>query len=188
MDAEILGSTVAYSGWNRMLVATVRTASGAEIKRSVEDHGAAVALLPFDPRRRCALLVRQLRVPVLMAEGAPTLLEAPAGILDSDDPAACARREAMEEAGLELADLVALGKVYPMPGISTERIHLFLAEYDVASRVAEGGGLAEENEEIEIVEMDLSELAALADAGSLNDLKTFALVQALRLRRPDLFR
>jgi nudix-type nucleoside diphosphatase (YffH/AdpP family) len=188
MDAEILGSTVAYSGWNRMLVATVRTAGGAEIKRSVEDHGAAVALLPFDPRRRCALLVRQLRVPVLMAEGAPTLLEAPAGILDSDDPAACARREAMEEAGLELADLVALGKVYPMPGISTERIHLFLAEYDVASRVAEGGGLAEENEEIEIVEMDLSELAALADAGSLNDLKTFALVQALRLRRPDLFR
>jgi 8-oxo-dGTP pyrophosphatase MutT (NUDIX family) len=94
----------------------------------------------------------------------------------------------MEEAGLELADLVAVGKVYPMPGISTERIHLFLAEYDVASRVAEGGGLAEENEEIEIVEMGLSELAALADAGSLNDLKTFALVQALRLRRPDLFR
>jgi nudix-type nucleoside diphosphatase (YffH/AdpP family) len=187
MQAEILGSMIAFSGWNRMLLATVRTAGGAEIRRSVEDHGAAVAVLPFDPQRRCALLVRQLRVPVLMAEGVATLLEAPAGILDSGDPAACARREAMEEAGLDLAELVAVGRVYTMPGVSTERMHLFLAEYGAASRVAEGGGLAEEHEEIEIIEMTLSELAALADAGSLDDLKTFALIQALRLRRPDLF-
>jgi nudix-type nucleoside diphosphatase (YffH/AdpP family) len=187
MQAEILGSTIAFSGWNRMLVARVRTAGGAEIRRSVEDHGAAVAVLPFDPRRRCALLVRQLRVPVLMEEGVPTLLEVPAGILDSGDPAACARREAMEEAGLELAELTAIGRVYTMPGVSTERMHLFLAEYGAASRVAEGGGLVEEHEEIEIVEMALGNLAALADAGRIDDLKTFALVQALRLRRPDLF-
>ena len=152
MDAEIIDRTVAFEGWNRMLVVTVRTAGGGRVSRSVEDHGAAVALLPFDPGRRCALLVRQLRVPVLMAEGVQTLVEAPAGILDSDDPAACARREAMEEVGLELADLVEVGTVYAMPGVSSERMHLFLAEYRAESRVASGGGLAEEHEEIGVVE------------------------------------
>jgi hypothetical protein len=74
-----------------------------------------------------------------------------------------------------------------MPGISTETIHLFLAAYSATDRVAAGGGLEAENEEIDVVEMALAELAAMADAGRLGDLKTLALVQSLRLRRPELF-
>src|ERR1700742_4595316 len=107
----------------------VRTPRGAVIHRSVEDHGDAVAVLPFDPARRVALLVRQLRVAVLKGHGTQASLEAPAGILDEDDPADCARREAMEEAGLKLENLVPLGAFFPMPGISTEKMHMFLAEY-----------------------------------------------------------
>ena len=97
----------------------VRTAGGAVIHRSVEDHGDAVVVLPFDPERRVALLVRQLRVAIFQGHDMTTSLEAPAGILDEDDPAACARREAMEEAGLELKDLVPLGAAFVMP----ERFH-----------------------------------------------------------------
>jgi nudix-type nucleoside diphosphatase (YffH/AdpP family) len=114
-------------------------------------------------------------------------LEVPAGVLDEDDPAECVRREAMEEAGLRLGTLVHLAGTYPMPGISTERIELYLAEYRAADRVAAGGGVADENEEIEVVEMPLSDLAALVRAGSLPDLKTLALVQALMIARPELF-
>ena len=74
-----------------------------------------------------------------------------------------------------------------MPGISTEYMHLYLAPYGQGDRTSDGGGLADEHENITVVEMELAELAALSDRGGLSDLKTFALVQTLRLRRPELF-
>jgi hypothetical protein len=74
-----------------------------------------------------------------------------------------------------------------MPGISTERMDLYLAPYTEADRIGPGGGADGEQEDITIVEMGLSELADMADKGLLTDIKTFALVQTLRLRRPDLF-
>jgi nudix-type nucleoside diphosphatase (YffH/AdpP family) len=143
--------------------------------------------LPYDPVRRVALLVRQLRVALLFAHSETSLLEVPAGMLDEDDPADCARREAMEEAGLALGVLTPLGVSFPMPGVSTEKIHLYLAEYAGKDRVAAGGGLDEEMEEIEVIEIPLADLAARADRGELTDMKTYALLQSLRLRRPELF-
>jgi nudix-type nucleoside diphosphatase (YffH/AdpP family) len=153
----------------------------------VEDHGAAVCVLPYDPERRVALLVRQFRAAVFHASGEAEVLEAPAGMLDEDDPAACARREALEEVGLTLASLEPAGATWTMPGISTEYMHLYLAPYRPRDRTGQGGGVAGEHENITITEIKLAELAAMADRGDLNDLKTFALVQTLRLRRPDLF-
>ena len=187
VSAAILDEALLYDGWNRLLMVKVRTAGGAVIHRSVEDHGDAVVVLPFDPVRGVALLVRQLRVAIFQGHDMATSLEAPAGVLDEDDPAACARREAMEEAGLELKDLVPLGAAFVMPGVSTEKMHMFLAEYRAASRIGVGGGLAEENEEIEVIEVPLADLAAQADRGELADLKTYALLQSLRLKRPELF-
>jgi hypothetical protein len=75
-----------------------------------------------------------------------------------------------------------------MPGISTERMHLFLAPYGPGDRTGAGGGAAGEHENVTVSEMTLAALAAMVDRGELTDLKTFALVQTLRLRRPDLFR
>ena len=115
------------------------------------------------------------------------LLEAPAGMLDEDDPEACARREALEEVGLELRQLEPLGMAWSCPGVSTERMYLFLAPYSSSDRVAAGGGLAEENEDIEVVEMELAALWELAERGGIQDLKTLVLVQALKLRRPELW-
>ena len=66
-------------------------------------------------------------------------------------------------------------------------MHLFFAPYRAADRVAAGGGLASEQEGIAVVETPLAELAAMADGGTLTELKLFALVQTLRLRRPELF-
>jgi len=187
VNAEIIDKRTLWEGWSRLLAVRVRTAHGNEVTRTVEDHGSAAAVLPYDPARRMALLVRQLRVPMLLAHAMASTLEAPAGLVDSGDPALCVRREAMEEAGLRLGEVQAIGRVFPMPGVSTEAIDLFLAEYRSEDRVGQGGGLAEEQEEIEVVEVALAELAGLADRGALHDLKTLALVQALRHRRPDLF-
>ena len=114
--------------------------------------------------------------------------EAPAGRMEDGTPAETARREAMEETGLRLEALEPVGAPFSMPGISTERMHLFLARYEAADRIAAGGGLAQENEQVEVLEVPLASLAADAAAGTIADMKTLVLVQALQLRHPDLFR
>jgi len=81
-----------------------------------------------------------------------------------------------------------IGIVWSSPGISTERIHLFLAPYAPSDRVSEGGGLKGEYEDIEVVELALKEAWSLLERGEIADLKTVALLQALRIRQPDLFR
>ncbi|MDB5414865.1 MAG: uncharacterized protein JWR10_3200 [Rubritepida sp.] len=185
--AEILSTEVVYSRWARMLVATIRLPDGQVTKRDIEDHGEAAMVLPYDAARRLALVIRQFRTPPCFLGGDGMMLEAAAGRLDGDDAEACARREAMEEVGVRLTRLEPVARAWSMPALSTERVSLYLAPYSQADRITDGGGLAEEHEEITVREMPLAELAAMADAGELTDLKLLVLVQTLRLRRPELF-
>jgi len=186
--AEIVSSTLQYRGWASLLLANVRLGDGRMVARVIEDHGDAACVLPYDPERRIALLVRQLRTPTLYAAGIATLIEAPAGLIDAgEDGATAATREAMEEVGLRLTALEPVARVWTMPGVSAERMSLFLGAFSRADRVAQGGGVATEHEDIEVIEMPLAELAAMADGGTLTDLKTFTLVQTLRVKRPELF-
>lgn len=184
---RITGTRTVYEGWARYLVAEVRMPDGTRIGREVEDHGPAVAVLPYDPERRVALLVRQFRTPPCFVDGTASVLEAPAGLREEEDAEACARREAFEEVGLRLSTLEPAGRVWSLPGLSTERMDLFLAPYRAADRESAGGGLAEEHESIEVVEVALPDLAAMADRGEVADMKTLCLVQTLRLRHPALF-
>jgi nudix-type nucleoside diphosphatase (YffH/AdpP family) len=172
-----------HEGWGKLLKLTIRLPDGQTIEREVEDHGAAVAVLPYDPDRQVAILVGQFRPPVFHVAADASLLEAPAGMLDEDDPAACARREAMEEVGLRLEDVEPVGTVWSSPGVSTERLHLFLARYSKQDRLSAGGGLEEEHENIDVHEIPLAELFRKAEQGEITDLKTLALVQILRLRQ-----
>ena len=186
-DAKIADSTRIYTGWTSLDRIALVMPDGAVVERHIEDHGGAVALLPYDPDRRTALLVSMPRAPVVRI-GDPDLLEAIAGSLESDeDPEACACREALEEAGLDLDSLELVGRVWSMPGLSTERISLYLAPYSQASRIEAGGGAAGEHENIAVHEVPLAELWRSAAAGGLPDLKTLALLQALRIRSPALF-
>jgi nudix-type nucleoside diphosphatase (YffH/AdpP family) len=187
MPYEIQAVRAAYEGWCRLLVATIRMPDGQTIKREIEEHGDAIAVLPYDPDRGVAMLVRQFRPPVFHAAGQAETLEAPAGLLDEDDPETCAQREAFEEVGLRLSALAPVMTSWSMPGVSCERIHLFLAPYSAADRTGAGGGVEGEHENITPAEVALNELATLADSGRLPDMKTFALVQTLRLRHPHLF-
>lgn len=176
-----------YEGWGRILKITIAGRDGARFSREVEDHGDAAAVLPYDPKRRTALLVSQLRAPMLLVAGQAEGLEAIAGLLDGDEPIACARREAEEEAGVVLERLEPVGLVWMSPGVSTERIHLFLGPYETKDRSGPGGGLASEHENITVVEAPLSELVRMSEDGRLADAKTLIMLQALRLRRPELF-
>lgn len=187
MKPEILESKVVYDGWAKYLVAKVRLEDGHVADREIVERAACVSILPYDPEHKVAMLVRQFRAPVLMELGEQELLETIAGMCDGSAAEDAARREAHEETGLKLGDVERIGEVWTSPGGSTERMTLYLASYRAADRDGEGGGAADEHENITALEMPLVELARMADAGEITDMKTFALVQTLRLRRPDLF-
>ena len=184
--AEVLAVEPIYRGWSDFSLVSFRLDSGAVVKRCIEDHGDAACVLPYDPARRVALVVRQFRAPVTL-EGEAAFPEPPAGLIDEgEDAMAAARREAEEETGLRLKALEPVGRFWSSPGSTTERSHLFLAEYSPADRIGEGGGV-DENEDVEILELPLAELAARADRGELHDLKLATLVLSLMRRRPELF-
>ncbi|MBD2747376.1 NUDIX hydrolase [Microvirga sp. BT688] len=176
-----------YEGWRKLLKLTVQMPDGRTMAREVLNSPDAAAVLPYDWQARKVILVRQFRAPVMHVEGQPDLLEAVAGLLDEDEPETCARREAMEEAGLRLHRLERVVTAWSTPGITTERLHLFLAPYTSADRVEEGGGLADEHEDIEVLEIGLDELMGMLEKGAVADMKTLVLIQALQLRHPELF-
>lgn len=186
--AEIVGRELVYDGWYRFWRLQVRLPDGMVVQRHLLDNGAAVAVLPYDPVRRVAMLITQPRAAVLEA-GEPPLLEAIAGSLDGLAPEARIREEAIEEGGLALAGpLEYVANYWPIPPVSTERVTLFLAAYGAADRIADGGGADGEFEHITVHEVPLDDLAALVMAGELPDAKTLVLAQALMLRHPGLFR
>jgi nudix-type nucleoside diphosphatase (YffH/AdpP family) len=184
--ARIISEELVYGGWNRLTRVALAMPDGAVVERHIEDHGTSVTVLPYDPERRTALLVSMPRAAVIRA-GEDDLLEAIAGRLDGDDPAHCAAQEALEEAGVRLAALEPVGCFWSMPTLSLERIRFYLAPYGQGDRVSAGGGSPEEAENIAVHELPLAELAAMAGDGRLRDLKTMVLLQALMLRRPQLF-
>lgn len=175
-----------YKGWATISIATVER-DGQSFERLMEDHGPGVCVLPIDRERRVAMLVRQFRAPVAVTGGSTDLLEGPAGLADKEDAEQAIRREAMEETGLQLAEVEHVATVWTMPGISTERMHLFFGSYSANDRKDEGGGHASEHENIIIEEVALARLAAMADDGRIADMKTLLLIQTLRLREPGLF-
>jgi nudix-type nucleoside diphosphatase (YffH/AdpP family) len=187
MPVELRKVETVYRGYCTLMVATLAAPDGSAFKREIEHHGQAVAVLPYDAARRMALLVSLPRAPAIWSGGPPELLEAVAGMIDGEDAETCARREALEEAGVRLGPLEPLGSPYASPGVSTERMHLFLAPYSADDRIAKGGGAEGENEHITVMEVSLGELWAWAEARRIEDLKTLTLTLALRVRRPELF-
>ena len=186
--SKIADSTLVYDGWTKVERIAFAMPDGALVERHIEQHGDGVAVLAYDPERRKALLVAMPRPPVIRCGEEADLLEAIAGgIAEGEDPEDCARREAMEEAGVRLGALELVANVWTMPVLSTERIGLYLAAYSAADRVGAGGGASGEHENISVHELALDDLWADASAGRLTDHKTLTLVQALRIRSPELF-
>ncbi len=147
------------------------------------ERGDGVAALIYRPRKDTLVLVRQFRYPAYLNDGPGWILEIAAGMLDKEEqPAATMRREILEETGFASKELELLGQFYLSPGGSSERIFLYCAEVDENIPRAAGGGLDEEREDIEIVEMALEDVWQLLDSGQIVDAKTIIALQWLRLQ------
>ena len=125
------------------------------------------------------LLVRQFRLPAYLSNTDGFLIEACAGLLDGNDPAECARREAEEELGYRLSNVRLMASTFMTPGAVTERLTMFLADYNAAGRIGDGGGHAHEGEDIEVLEMPLAEARLMAKDGGIIDAKTVMLIMFL---------
>ncbi len=154
-------------------------------QRETYDRGNGATILLHDIVRGTVLLSRQFRFPVYV-NGHPDgmLIETAAGLLDDDDPQTAIRREASEELGVTVGELEHVFDVFMSPGSVTERLHFYAAPYTAASRTGAGGGLAEEGEDIEILELPFAAALDMVADGRIADAKTIMLLQWAALRGP----
>ncbi len=140
MADELISAQTVREGWFDIVRLRVKPADGEEIEREIVAHPSGAAVLPYDPERKVALLITEARPPVVYA-GEPRMPEAIAGMLEDSSPEECARREALEEGGLKLTQLEHVGRVWPTPSTSTERVDLYLAPFAAGDRAGPAAGL-----------------------------------------------
>ena len=150
--------------------------------REIYDSGNSAVILPYDPDRKTVLLARQLRLPVFLQDGSERTLEACAGKLDGERAEWRIVKEMHEELGYEVSQVERLFELYVSPAAIMEKIVFFTCNYSPANKVSNGGGLKDEGEDIEVVEVTLEHAAAMIAAGEIIDAKTVVLVQYLRDR------
>jgi ADP-ribose pyrophosphatase len=134
-------------------------------------RGAAVAIVLYDPERDAVVLIEQFRVAPVFAGASPWMIEVVAGLVDHEGEvdADVARREAGEEAGIEpIGELIPIQRYMPTPGDSDQRVTLFCGRVD-SSKASGVHGLAEEHEDIRVVVKTMAEIAAMVDAGQVDN-------------------
>lgn len=150
--------------------------------REAYDRGNGATILLYNTEQKTVILTRQFRLPTFI-NGNETgmMIEACAGLLDKDNAEDCIRRETEEETGYKITDVRKVFEAYMSPGSVTEILHFFIAEYAKEMKVSEGGGLDHEEENIEVLELDISEAIQMVAKGEIKDAKTIMLLQYIKL-------
>ena len=145
--------------------------------REIFDRGNAATLLPYNLATRTVVLVRQFRYPPYVNGHDDLMIEAAAGMLDDASPETRIRAEAEEETGYRLGEVRKIFEAFMSPGAVTEKLHFFVAEYEASMRVGAGGGIADEGEDIEVLELPIDQALAMIADGRIADAKTIMLLQ-----------
>ncbi|MBK8623216.1 MAG: NUDIX domain-containing protein [Saprospiraceae bacterium] len=179
---EILAKKILFHGWSTLtgydLHYTFADGTSHILKREIYNSGDGAAALLFNPSKKTVLLVKQYRLAAHL-NGHPDgfLLECCAGMLDQKEPEETMKNEIAEETGIFVSEIFKIGETFATPGAHMEKIYLFLAPYEDSFRKGSGGGLAEEHEDIEIVEFSYEEVKKLVKQGEISDSKTLILLQ-----------
>ncbi|MET2986430.1 NUDIX domain-containing protein [Aureibaculum conchae] len=146
--------------------------------RESYDRGNGACILLFNPNSKTIILTKQFRMPSYLNDNGDGMsIEVCAGLLDGDDPVTCIKKEAEEETGYRIDKVKKVFEIYSTPGAVTEKIYYFIGEYDESFKIDEGGGLASETEEIEVLEYDFNTALQMVKIGEINDAKTVILLQ-----------
>lgn len=156
-------------------------------QREAYDRGNGATILLHNPQMDTVILTRQFRLPTFVngnRDGGPAsgmLIEACAGLLDNDDPETAIIRETEEETGYRIQHVQKVMEAYMSPGSVTEKLFFYIAHYTADTERNVGGGIDEE--EIDILELPLSQAMAMVANGEIMDGKTIMLLQHLRLNQ-----
>lgn len=169
------------NGWSHFhsleLEYTDSNGKTSRFKREVLDRKPAVAVLLYNAQRKTIVMIRQFRTPAYVVGDVPFLLEVPAGVVDSGEAKDTARREALEETGYAISEPRFLFTAYMSPGAVTEKMHFFYADISDDQKVTSGGGLEDEHEDLEVLELPLVQALAMIETGEIIDAKTIMLLQ-----------
>lgn len=150
--------------------------------REAYDRGNGATILLYNKNKRTIILTQQFRMPTyLNGNASGMMIEACAGLLDKDNAEECIRRETEEETGYKISSVQKLFEVYMSPGSVTEIVHFFAAEYTKDMKVNEGGGIQEEQENIEVLELDFDQAYNMIASGAIKDAKTIMLLQYAKI-------
>ncbi len=150
--------------------------------REVYDRGNGATILLYNQENKTVILTRQFRLPSFI-NGNPSgmLIEACAGLLDKDNAEDCIKRETEEETGYLVKDVKKIFEAYMSPGSVTEILYFFAAAYTKSMKVHEGGGIEQEQEDIEVLEIPFARAMQMMDSGEIKDGKTIMLLQYAKL-------
>jgi len=146
--------------------------------REAYDRGNGATILLYNKENKTVILTQQFRMPTyLNGNETGMMIEACAGLLDKDNAEECIKRETEEETGYKISSVQKVFEVYMSPGSVTEIVHFFVAEYSKDMKVNDGGGLADEQENIEVLEIDFLKALEMIKNGRIKDAKTIMLLQ-----------
>ncbi|TDQ79187.1 GDP-mannose pyrophosphatase NudK [Sphingobacterium yanglingense] len=150
--------------------------------RESYDRGNGATILLYNKLQKTVILTRQFRLPTFVnGNESGMLIESCAGLLDKDNAEDCIRRETEEETGYKITDVQKIFEAYMSPGSVTEILYFFIAEYSKEMKVTDGGGLEEEEENIEVLELGIEEAMNMLKSGEIKDAKTIMLLQYIKL-------
>ncbi|MFV9484940.1 GDP-mannose pyrophosphatase NudK [Christiangramia sp. ASW11-125] len=151
--------------------------------REAYDRGNGAAILLYNLEKETVILTKQFRMPTFLnGNTSGMMIEVCAGLLEKDNAEDCIRRETQEETGYEISNVEKVFEAYMSPGSVTEIVHFFIAEYHEDMKIGEGGGVDEEQEDIEVLELKFSEALIMMKDGKIKDGKTIMLLQHLQLQ------
>lgn len=184
---EVLASETAYQGFFRVSRQSIRHALFAgghiEVQRELLHRGDAVCVLLYDPDLQAVVLVEQFRIGAVDKSPSPWLLELVAGMVEPGETAEdVAHREAIEEAGVELNELVPITRYSSSVGGCDEYVDLFCARVD-AGQLGGLHGLEEEGEDIKVHVLPVTEAFELVAAGQIDNAATIIALQWLQLNK-----
>lgn len=158
--------------------------SWAKETREAYDRGNGATIMLYNKEQKTVILTRQFRLPTYINGNEDGfLIEACAGLLDNDNPQDCIRKEVQEETGYTVRDVQKVFEAYMSPGSVTEILHFFIAEYAKSMKTSAGGGLEDEQEAVEVLELPFEQALQMMHDGKIRDAKTIMLLQYLQLQK-----
>jgi len=151
-------------------------------EREAYDRGNGATILLYNKEQKSVILTRQFRSPTYInGNDTGMMIETCAGLLDKDNPEDCIKKETQEETGYNIDKVTKVFEAYMSPGSVTEIIYFFIAEYTENMKTTSGGGLENEQEEIQVLELPIDTALQMITSGEIKDGKTIMLLQYLRL-------